>query len=177
MCPGGGVGVQVAGRGGFAWAGHLRGSQDSQRGRHPKGVYSSGDIFILSRCQLGTFSSFLLELPEPTQSGWRETASKPLLPARLLHRLESLLEGGCYFPYLQDPLLFSFCCTSSAVFSSSSPLPHSLCSFPPYLSAPPLVCEVGCTPESPRAPGKMTNVSRSFLPTSRCGAYVWSEGM
>lgn len=69
VCPGGGVGGQAAGRGGFARAGHLRGSWDSQRDRHPRGIYSSRD-FILSRCQLGTFSSSLLELPEPTQPGW-----------------------------------------------------------------------------------------------------------
>lgn len=98
------AGGQAAWRGGLAWAGDCRGSWDSRRDRHPKGIYSSRDVFILSRSQLGTFSSFLLELPEPTQPGWARdcegapASTLPLIPPG------SLLKACCFFLHLQDPL-------------------------------------------------------------------------
>lgn len=131
------VGGHVAQRGGLAWAGDHRGSRDSRRDRHPKGIYSSRDVFILGRSQPGTFSSFLLELPEPTQPGWardceRAPASTPPLAP------PGVSPGGLLlFPTLagSPPL------SPSAVLPplpSSLPLSdfRSLCSFLPYLFSP-----------------------------------------
>lgn len=134
----------------------LRGSRDSQRDRQPKGIYSSRDIFILSKCQhLGTFSSFLLELPEPTHPGWARDAceggpcSRPASPTSwslswrppLLPTLAASPFPSLYFFSLFTPPLLLPCLLDCFLFSSL--LPSFLFVFLPSLPFYLLIYKMG----------------------------------
>lgn len=126
--------------------GALRGGWDSCRDRHPMGTESGRDSFIFSRRQhLGTFPSFLLELPEPTQPGWGESlASWPLLSPTPQPCLPLAPPGG--FLLLPTP--------------AARPPRSPLYSF--LLSSPPLLCPASSTAFSPPLPSVILMLLPSF---------------
>lgn len=137
---------------GLSWAG-LPGSRDSWRDRHPRGIYSGRDDFILSRCQhLGTASSISLSCLSPhSQVGGRLVRGPLPHPTCLAHLLASLLGGFCFSLHLLHvSLLFPVFLLTFLPFSPSALPPHCFlfllslsfsCSFLPSLVL--LICGMG----------------------------------
>lgn len=149
---GGGEGRAGTEGGGLSWAG-LPGSRDSWRDRHPGGIYSGRDDFILSRCQhLGTASSFSLSCLSPhSQVGGRLVRGP--CPHPLASRTFWHLSWGVSaspYTYCMSSLLFPVFLTF-LLFSPSALPPHCFlfllsplsfsCSFLPFLVL--LVCGMG----------------------------------
>lgn len=103
----------------FSVDGALPRKPGPQRDRHCGGIYSSGDI-ILSKCwYFRTFSSFLLEPPEPTynQAGCEKCGPGPGSPPP---PIPPAVPPGCsvHFPTLEH-LLSLIPCFSSTFYPSS----------------------------------------------------------